>query len=258
MSLPLRDEHLAGIIRQWPRRKKPPTGSTSLQTPPRHSFDNCSGARPAGGRCGDGRPLPRPRRSPRRRHPRHRPPARLSRPRPARIDQRQAEPEATACHAGRSVPRRPGRLRVRGRHVRHRGGDGDGARVWHQRGVGAALNPFRHGRPYALPAIEAGFIAMVFSNASPAMPPWGGKDGAPRHQSILRRRTRRKTSTVSARHVAGGGGARNNSPRGAPWRANPPRLCPRRAGPRRPTTRPQRSAAWCCRSASTRVPASRR
>src|SRR5262245_43043250 len=30
---------------------------------------------------------------------------------------------------------------------------------------------------YALPAIEAGFIAMVFSNASPAMPPWGGRDG---------------------------------------------------------------------------------
>lgn len=30
---------------------------------------------------------------------------------------------------------------------------------------------------YALPAIEAGFMAMVFSNASPAMPPWGGKDG---------------------------------------------------------------------------------
>jgi LDH2 family malate/lactate/ureidoglycolate dehydrogenase len=30
---------------------------------------------------------------------------------------------------------------------------------------------------YALPAIEAGFVVMVFSNASPAMPPWGGKDG---------------------------------------------------------------------------------
>ncbi|MCC6889510.1 MAG: Ldh family oxidoreductase [Hyphomicrobiales bacterium] len=29
---------------------------------------------------------------------------------------------------------------------------------------------------YALAAVEAGFIAMVFSNASPAMPPWGGKD----------------------------------------------------------------------------------
>ncbi len=29
---------------------------------------------------------------------------------------------------------------------------------------------------YVLPAIEAGFIALVFSNASPAMPPWGGKD----------------------------------------------------------------------------------
>jgi LDH2 family malate/lactate/ureidoglycolate dehydrogenase len=30
---------------------------------------------------------------------------------------------------------------------------------------------------YVMPALEAGFIAMVFSNASPAMPPWGGKDG---------------------------------------------------------------------------------
>jgi LDH2 family malate/lactate/ureidoglycolate dehydrogenase len=30
---------------------------------------------------------------------------------------------------------------------------------------------------YVLPAIDAGFMAMVFSNASPAMPPWGGKDG---------------------------------------------------------------------------------
>src|SRR5215212_2664887 len=30
---------------------------------------------------------------------------------------------------------------------------------------------------YVLPAIDAGFIAMVFSNASPAMPPWGGREG---------------------------------------------------------------------------------
>ena len=29
---------------------------------------------------------------------------------------------------------------------------------------------------YAMPAVEAGMMAMVFSNASPAMPPWGGKD----------------------------------------------------------------------------------
>ena len=28
---------------------------------------------------------------------------------------------------------------------------------------------------YAMPAIEAGMMAMIFSNASPAMPPWGGK-----------------------------------------------------------------------------------
>ena len=30
---------------------------------------------------------------------------------------------------------------------------------------------------YVLPAIEAGFMALVFSNASPAMPPWGGRGG---------------------------------------------------------------------------------
>jgi LDH2 family malate/lactate/ureidoglycolate dehydrogenase len=30
---------------------------------------------------------------------------------------------------------------------------------------------------YVLPAIEAGFLAFVFSNASPAMPPWGGREG---------------------------------------------------------------------------------
>src|SRR4051812_34769128 len=30
---------------------------------------------------------------------------------------------------------------------------------------------------YVLPAIESGFIALVFSNASPAMPPWGGREG---------------------------------------------------------------------------------
>jgi LDH2 family malate/lactate/ureidoglycolate dehydrogenase len=30
---------------------------------------------------------------------------------------------------------------------------------------------------YVLPAMEAGFIAFVFSNASPAMPPWGGREG---------------------------------------------------------------------------------
>ena len=29
---------------------------------------------------------------------------------------------------------------------------------------------------YVLPALEAGFISMVFSNASRAMPPWGGRE----------------------------------------------------------------------------------
>src|SRR5436189_5766899 len=30
---------------------------------------------------------------------------------------------------------------------------------------------------YVLPAIEAGFLTLVFSNASPAMPPWGSREG---------------------------------------------------------------------------------
>src|ERR1039458_2933824 len=30
---------------------------------------------------------------------------------------------------------------------------------------------------YTLQAIEAGFIALVFTNASRAMPPWGGREG---------------------------------------------------------------------------------
>src|SRR5262245_11827085 len=30
---------------------------------------------------------------------------------------------------------------------------------------------------YVMPALEAGCIALVFSNASPAMPPWGGREG---------------------------------------------------------------------------------
>jgi LDH2 family malate/lactate/ureidoglycolate dehydrogenase len=36
-------------------------------------------------------------------------------------------------------------------------------------------NHFGMAGTYALQAIEAGFVAMVFSNASPAMPPWGGR-----------------------------------------------------------------------------------
>ena len=43
---------------------------------------------------------------------------------------------------------------------------------------------------YALPAVEAGLMAMVFSNASQAMPPWGGRRccSAPIHSAWRRRR----------------------------------------------------------------------
>ena len=44
---------------------------------------------------------------------------------------------------------------------------------------------------YVLKALEAGMIALVFSNASRAMPPWGGR-GAARHQPAGGRRARRR------------------------------------------------------------------
>src|ERR1035437_8468414 len=46
---------------------------------------------------------------------------------------------------------------------------------------------------YTLQAIEAGFIALVFTNASRAMPPWGGREGFlgdPPHARPARRRER--------------------------------------------------------------------
>lgn len=36
-------------------------------------------------------------------------------------------------------------------------------------------NHFGMAASYVLQAVEAGFVALVFSNASPAMPPWGGR-----------------------------------------------------------------------------------
>ncbi len=46
-------------------------------------------------------------------------------------------------------------------------------------GVVSARNSTHFGMAacYTLQAIEAGFIALVFSNASRAMPPWGGREG---------------------------------------------------------------------------------
>ena len=43
---------------------------------------------------------------------------------------------------------------------------------------------------YVLPAIDAGLMAMVFSNASPAMPPWGGRQMLLGTNPFCRRRPR--------------------------------------------------------------------
>ena len=110
---------------------------------------------------------------------------------------------------------------------------------------------------YALPAIEAGFMAMVFSNASPAMPPWGGKDGLLGTNPFCVGAPGGKHRAVPARHVARGRRARQDPARRAARRDDPARLCARQGRPRRPPIRRRRSAAWCCRSAATRAPASR-
>jgi LDH2 family malate/lactate/ureidoglycolate dehydrogenase len=49
----------------------------------------------------------------------------------------------------------------------------------HEQGVGIVAarrsNHFGMAGSYVLQAVEQNFVAMVFSNASPAMPPWGGR-----------------------------------------------------------------------------------
>ena len=109
---------------------------------------------------------------------------------------------------------------------------------------------------YVLPALEAGLIALVFTNASPAMPPWGGarRCSAP---------TRSLAGVPAGRHppfmldmspaVAARGKIRRAERRGekiplgyALDARRPPTTDPNAALP----------AAWCCRSAATRAPAS--
>ena len=109
---------------------------------------------------------------------------------------------------------------------------------------------------YALPAVEAGMMAMVFSNASPAMPPWGAKSmllgtnpfcmAAPggKHPPIILdmspavaargkiRRAERRGETIPLGYALDAQGKPDHRSR-----------------------RPRSTAAWCCRSASTRAPA---
>src|SRR5262249_27952512 len=80
---------------------------------------------------------------------------------------------------------------------------------------------------YTLQALEAGLISFVFSNASRAMPPWGGRDaflGTSPLAAAAPRRTRRQGSTVRSRYVGGRGRARQNQARGATRPANSNRL----------------------------------
>ena len=141
--------------------------------------------------------------------------------------------------------------------ARHAGGDRHGARVRHRRRVGAAPTHFGMAASYAIPAVEAGLMAMVFSNASQAMPPWGQSRccSAP-IRSAWRRppaSTRRSSSTCRPRSPRAAKSARPSAAA-----RHSARLRAGRAGHARPPIRRRRSpAAWCCRSASTRAPASR-
>ena len=164
--------------------------------------------------------------------------ARLSRPRAARPHQCAAGAGAQAGDAGRGLARRPGRLRLRGRHVRHQGGDGDGARVRHRHRLGHGgarisawrrLTCCRRSRPASSrscspmprPRCRPGAGAKGFLGTNPfAAGAPGGKLGA-----------------IPARHVAGGRGARKNPPRRAARRDDPARLRARRGWP--PDHRPK-------------------
>ena len=105
---------------------------------------------------------------------------------------------------------------------------------------------------YVLHALDAGFISLVFSNASPAMPPWGARTallgtnpfaaGAPagKHASFLL-----DMSPAVAR------AERSVAPRAAAKKSHRAmRSMP--TAVRRRIRRPP-SAAWCCRSAATRA-----
>jgi LDH2 family malate/lactate/ureidoglycolate dehydrogenase len=84
---------------------------------------------------------------------------------------------------------------------------------------------------YTLQALDAGYIGIVFTNASKAMPPWGGREG------LL------GTSPIA---VAAPGGREMpfdlDMARGAARSADPARLCARRQGPS--NHRPERRARW--------------
>ena len=107
---------------------------------------------------------------------------------------------------------------------------------------------------YVLQALDAGLIALVFSNASPAMPPWGARAallgtnpfaaGAPagRHPPFL---------LDMSPAVAARGKIRRAERRGESIPLGYALMLP--AG--RPPTPRRRSAVWCCRSAATRAPA---
>ena len=109
---------------------------------------------------------------------------------------------------------------------------------------------------YALPAIEAGFMVMVFSNASPAMPPWGGKDGLLGTNPFCVGAPGGKLPPFlldMSPAVAARGKIRRAERRGE---TIPSAMRSTRTAATPPIPRP-RSAAWCCRSAPTRAPASR-
>ena len=148
------------------------------------------------------------------------------------------QPQARAGDAGRGHARRPGRVRLRGRHARDRGGDRDGARLRHRRRVGAAQHPFRHGGVLRAAGDRGrlhgdGVLQRLAGDAAV-----GRQGRAARHQSVLRRRARRQAArrSCSTCRRRSRRAARSGAPSAA---ARPSRSAMRSTRTAAPTTDPK-------------------
>ena len=93
-----------------------------------------------------------------------------------------------------------------------------------------------------IPAVEAGLMAMVFSNASQAMPPWGSKQMLLGTNPFCMAAPGGPAPADHPRHVAGGGGARQD-PHAPSAAAKTFRSAMRSTPTGRPTTDPKAALA---------------
>src|SRR5207244_10659578 len=81
---------------------------------------------------------------------------------------------------------------------------------------------------YVLQALDAGFVSLVFTNASRAMPPWGGREALLGTSPLAAGRPGRQARAFRPRHVARGRRARQDPAGREARRENSPRLRARR------------------------------